>query len=42
MDADMAEESANMVKYQVLKQTSSAMLSQANQIPSIDLQLLGQ
>lgn len=42
MDADMAEESANMVKYQVLQQTSAAMLSQANQIPSIALQLLGQ
>lgn len=42
MDADMAEESANMVKYQVLQQTSAAMLAQANQIPSITLQLLGQ
>ena len=42
MDADMAEESAAMVKYQVLQQTSSAMLAQANQIPSIALQLLGQ
>ena len=42
MDADMAEESANMVKYQVLQQTSAAMLAQANQIPSIALQLLGQ
>lgn len=40
MDADMAEESANMVKYQVLQQTSAAMLSQANQIPSIAVQLL--
>lgn len=42
MDCDMAEESANMVKYQVLQQTSAAMLSQANNIPSIALQLLGQ
>ena len=42
MDADMAAESANMVKYQVLQQTSAAMLAQANQIPSIALQLLGQ
>ena len=42
MDTDMAEESAAMVKYQVLQQTSSAMLAQANQIPSIALQLLGQ
>ena len=42
MDCDMAEESANMVKYQVLQQTSAAMLAQANQIPSIALQLLGQ
>ena len=40
MDADMAEESANMVKYQVLQQTSAAMLSQANQIPSIAMTLL--
>lgn len=42
MDADMAEESAAMVKYQVLQQTSAAMLAQANQIPSIAMQLLGQ
>lgn len=42
MDADMAEESSNMVKYQVLQQTSAAMLAQANQIPSIAIQLLGQ
>ena len=40
MDTDMAEESANMVKYQVLQQTSAAMLAQANQIPSIAMQLL--
>lgn len=40
MDVDMAEESANMVKYQVLQQTSAAMLAQANQIPSIAVQLL--
>ena len=40
MDTDMAEESANMVKYQVLQQTSAAMLAQANQIPSIAVQLL--
>ena len=41
MDVDMAEESANMVKYQILQQTSATMLSQANQIPSIALTLLG-
>ena len=41
MDADMAEESANMVKYQVLQQTSATMLAQAHQIPSIALTLLG-
>ena len=41
MDVDMAEESANMVKYQVLQQTSATMLAQANQIPSIALTLLG-
>ena len=36
----MAEESANMVKYQVLQQTSATMLAQANQIPAIAMQLL--
>lgn len=41
MDADMAEASAEMVKYQVLQQTSATMLAQANQIPSIALSLLG-
>ena len=41
MDVDMAEESANMVKYQILQQTSATMLSQANQITSIALTLLG-
>ena len=40
MDVDMAEESANMVKYQVLQQTSATMLAQANQIPAIAMQLL--
>ena len=41
MDADMADASANMIKYQVLQQSSAAMLTQANQLPSIALQLIG-
>ncbi len=40
LDCDMAEESANMVKYQILQQTSTTMLSQANQLPSIAISLL--
>ena len=40
-DIDMARESTNFTKYQVLSQASNAMLAQANQLPSQVLQLLG-
>ena len=40
-DADIAEESSNYVKHQILQQTSASMLATANQAPSIALQLLG-
>ena len=40
-DADIAEESSNYVKQQILQQTSASMLATANQAPSIALQLLG-
>lgn len=40
-DVDMARESAEMTKYQILTQVSNAMLAQANQLPSQVLQLLG-
>lgn len=40
MDANIAEESSNMVKYQILQQSSMAILSQANTLPQIALNLL--
>ncbi len=40
-DVDFAYESSQMVKNQILQQSASAMLAQANQLPSIALQLLG-
>lgn len=40
-DADVAKASANMVKYQILQQTTTSTLVQANQLPSIALKLLG-
>jgi len=40
-DVDMARESAELTKYQILSQVGNAMLAQANQIPSGVLQLLG-
>jgi len=40
-DVDIAFESSVLVKNQILQQTASAMLSQANQTPQIALQLLG-
>ena len=40
-DVDVAFESSVLVKNQILQQTASAMLSQANQTPQIALQLLG-
>lgn len=39
-DADMAEEAANLTKYNILTQTGMAALSQANQSSSAVLQLL--
>jgi flagellin len=40
-DADLAQESAEFTKNQVLMQAGTAMLSQANAIPQLALQLLG-
>jgi flagellin len=40
MDADMAAESANMAKFNVLNQADVAMLAQANSVPSFVLKLL--
>ncbi len=40
-DVDMAKATSTMVKYQILEQTTAAVLSQANQMPSLVLQLLG-
>ena len=39
-DVDVAAESSNLVRNQVLQQASAAMLSQANQQPSVALSLL--
>ena len=41
MDADIAEESAEYTKQQILQQTSSALLVQANNLPSLALNLIG-
>lgn len=40
MDADYAEEVANMTKAQILQQASTSMLAQANQVPQTVLSLL--
>lgn len=40
MDADIAEESSAYTKAQILQQTSAALLTQANQMPSLALQLI--
>lgn len=40
MDADIAEESANYTRAQILQQTSSTLLVQANALPQIALNLL--
>ena len=40
MDADIAEESAEYTRQQILQQTSSALLVQANNLPSIALNLI--
>lgn len=39
-DTDFAEETAKLARWQILTQTASAMLAQANQVPSLALQLL--
>jgi flagellin len=39
-DVDMAEETVNMTKNQILSQAGTAMLAQANQLPQNVLQLL--
>ena len=40
-DTDMAEESSNFSKSNVLQQAGVAMLTQANQTPNLVLRLLG-
>lgn len=40
MDADFAEETANLSRSQILQQAASAMVAQANSVPQIALQLL--
>ena len=40
MDADIAEESANYTKNQILQQTSAALLVQANALPQIAISLV--
>ena len=40
-DADVASLSADMVRYQILQQTSTSVLAQANQMPALALTLLG-
>jgi len=39
-DLDVAQESANMTKYQILQQASASVLAQANSLPQIALKLL--
>ena len=40
MDADIAEESSNYTRQQILQQASASLLTQANQAPSITLSLI--
>ena len=40
MDADVAQESANLIRTRILNQAAAAILSQANQIPQIALKLI--
>ncbi|OYT88086.1 MAG: flagellin FliC [Burkholderiales bacterium PBB6] len=42
MDADYAQETANMSRAQILQQAGNAMVAQANQLPQQVLRLLGQ
>jgi len=39
-DLDIAKESANLSKYQILQQASASVLSQANNLPQVALRLL--
>ena len=39
-DADVAEESSNFIQAQILQQASATLLSTANQLPSIALNLI--
>ncbi len=41
VDADFAQETANLTRSQILQQAGTAILSQANQQPQLALQLLG-
>ena len=41
LDTDVAEESANFTKSQVLMQAGASMLAQANAVPNLALRLLG-
>lgn len=40
-DADIAQESATLIRQQILQQAATAVLTQANQQPGIALKLLG-
>lgn len=40
MDADFAQETANLTRAQILQQAGTAMLAQANQLPNNVLSLL--
>jgi len=41
LDADIAQETSNMTKYNILQQAGVSILSQANQAPQLALSLLG-
>jgi flagellin len=41
MDVDVAEESTQLAKFNILSQASAAMLSQANSMQNTALMLLG-
>jgi flagellin len=41
LDADIAQETSNMTKYNILQQAGVSILAQANQAPQLALSLLG-
>jgi len=41
MDVDVAEETSNMSRTQILMQAGVSVLTQANQLPQVALKLLG-